>query len=162
MNAVVTEITTVTVTHTKQARFRCVARVDMPQFGIVAGQAFFLVKVRGDQYEIKAIFVEECEIAASGDATYTHRNMAGEQHVTTLRIDGNHRCDCAAKRGTCYHITLLRRLELAEAKALHDRRIEMHKALASRPMSTVEAGLSPFVLGAMAGRHAGQFSGKAA
>lgn len=103
---------TVNVTHTQQSIIRCVARQDMPQFNIKAGERFVLQRVSKGVYRVRTIAIGEREELESGSVRYQIRNREGVAYTTTLHRNKVHTCTCLAHT-SCYHIDICRRTENA-------------------------------------------------
>lgn len=124
--ATTTVKTTIEVRHTQQRRIRCVARQDLPEYGIAKGERFILQRVKGTTYEVKKITVVDSEILPDGTSINTVVNNTGEQYITTLHLDGSHECTCHAWTGhryDCYHHEILAYNERQEANRLHEARL---------------------------------------
>jgi len=114
-----TTIKTVTVEHTQARRIRCTARIDMPEYGLVAGQRFHLVRVSGTTYEIKKIEIIERRELTNGSVWCLVRNGENKEYGVTLNhFRHNHTCSCDAYvKGHlhCYHVEYVRSIENARA-----------------------------------------------
>jgi|SRR5579859_56519 len=122
--------TTIEITNSHQARIRCIARVDMPEYGIKAGQRFHLIRQRGTTYAIKAIKVISREITANGDVISKIVNRDNQMYTTTLRTSGEHGCSCPDTTHRCYHIEILAATEADHATKIHS------ACMAARPAKT--------------------------
>jgi hypothetical protein len=112
------------------ARIKCVAREDMPRYGLVKGQRFHLVRVRETTYKVKAIKVLSRSVNGVGDVTSRVENYDGQKYTTTLRRNKLHSCSCPAK-GECYHIDILRYVENRRVAKM----IQMRKAAEVAPLN---------------------------
>jgi len=97
---------TVTLEFTNVKRLKCTAKVDMPAYGIIAGQRFHLVHLHGNEYAVKAITVTNRNNYKNGDVRFEIVNNDGTPYVTTLRRNAPHSCSCPSSK-KCYHILIL-------------------------------------------------------
>jgi hypothetical protein len=72
MNTVATIKNTVKIEHCQARRIKCVARTDMPEIGVKAGEKFHLVRVSGSTYMVKRIEVLSRIVGIDGSVTRRH------------------------------------------------------------------------------------------
>lgn len=107
-------LNTITVTHTEQPLIRCTAKVDMPEYGIVAGQVFLLQRIKKNTYAVKHIAILDRRELTGGSITFTIRNGEDRVYHPTLHRSKYHTCDCDAYvkgRTGCYHVFFVRSIE---------------------------------------------------
>src|SRR6478735_5399220 len=99
---------TITLEFCTSMRIKCVAKADMPEYGIVAGQRFHLVRLHSNsqKYVVKAITVTGRKNYKNGDIRFEIVNNDGTPYVAYVRSAGDHSCNCKATK-RCYHVTLL-------------------------------------------------------
>lgn len=103
------------IEHCESRRIRCIARQDIPEIGILAGEKFHLVRVSGSSYMVKKITVLSRVVNMDGSVTSEVLSSSGEVYTTTLRRNHEHSCSCPATK-ECIHIDCLRHLENARAQ----------------------------------------------
>jgi len=108
---------TVTLEFCSAKRLKCTAKVDMPEYGLVAGQRFHLVHTHGNTYAVKAITVNARNNYKNGDVRFEIVNNDGTPYVAYLRRNAPHTCSCPSSK-KCYHITLLADTENARLAKL--------------------------------------------
>src|SRR5579871_3103240 len=115
---------TITLEFTNAKRIKCTAKQDMPEYGIVAGQRFHLVHMYGNEYAVKALTVTGRNNYKSGDVRFEVETNEGKGYAPTLRKNGDHSCSCAAKRGSCWHVEVVKFIENARLARLQAEKAE--------------------------------------
>lgn len=111
-------VATVSVAHTDQYLICCIARVDIPEHGIVAGQVFFLRRIRKGFYEIRTLTILQ-RTPRQQSISFQVKNGDEKVYHPTLNRNSPHTCDCeAGSHGRCcYHVTFVRLTENARILA---------------------------------------------
>ena len=118
-----------------------IAKKDMPEYGIRAGQKFYLLRVGKFEYEVKTIAVTNRQVSDEGTVTSTFTTNDGKSYEAKLRLNGDNSCGCPAKRGTCYHVGILLHLKAQRTVRYTPRKLEVRGELRSNasPMELIKA-----------------------